>query len=99
MAHYEEKLYRVTKTQPPALSDLRSQLATLKRDLEHFQSSRASAVLMASVKERIRQIETHLAREAQTKPRPIAVPEDNDTPAAVYATQARYGARARRAPQ
>ncbi|MBC7907380.1 MAG: hypothetical protein H7Y60_11635 [Rhodospirillaceae bacterium] len=98
MAHYEEKLYRVTKSHPPALSDLRSQLATLKRDLEHFQSSRASDVLMASVKERIRQIESHLAREAQAKPRPAAPPDANDTPAAVYATAARYGARPRRSP-
>lgn len=94
MAHYEEKLYRVAKVQAPAMSDLRSQLAILKRDLAHFQSSRASAVLMDSVKERIRQIEAHLARDA-AKSRPAAPADSGDSPAAVYATSARYTPRPR----
>ncbi|MBX9635223.1 MAG: hypothetical protein K2X44_09605 [Magnetospirillum sp.] len=98
MAHYEEKLYRVAKSQPPALSDLKCQLMTLRRDLEHFQSSRASNALMDSVKERIRQIERHLTREAETRPRPAPPVSADESPAAVYATSARYAARARRAP-
>jgi hypothetical protein len=94
MAHYEEKLYRVSKTRP-ALSDLKSQLVTLKRDLEHFQSARASGALMDSLKDRIRQIEAALARETASRLRPAPAPVE-DTPPAVYATSARYNARARR---
>lgn len=96
MAHYEEKQFRVAKSQAPVTSELKVQLATLKCDLAHFQSSRASSLLMESLKERIRQIESHLAREAEAKPRPAPPVDDGDSPAAYYATSARYAARPRR---
>lgn len=71
MAHYEERTHRAANRKSTA-ADLKSQLATLKSDLAHFQASRASASLMESVKERIRQIEAHLAAEAAGRQGPRA---------------------------
>jgi len=94
LAHYEEKLTRAS-SRPPTTAELRTQLIRLKSDLEHFQTSKASAGLVASLKERIRQIEAQLAQAAPKPARPQA-PAEPDATAPFYATQARYAARPRR---
>ncbi len=94
MAHYEEKLSRASN-RPPTTAELRAQLVRLKSDLEHFQSSKASTALVASLKDRIRQVETQLA-QATPKPARREPPAEPDAGAPFYATQARYAARPKR---
>jgi hypothetical protein len=95
LAHYEEKLTRAS-SRPPTTAELRSQLIRLKSDLEHFQISKASAGLVTSLKERIRQVEAQLAQAAPKPARPQGPAEQPDATAPLYATQARYAARPRR---
>ncbi|HYG87200.1 MAG TPA: Gas vesicle protein V [Azospirillum sp.] len=63
MPSYDEKAYRVAKSKEgPSLAEQKSQLARLKQDLEQFKNRQAGATVMASLQERIRELEASVAR-------------------------------------
>lgn len=63
MPSYDEKAYRFTKRKDgPSLAEQKSQLARLKQDLEQFKNRQAGASVMASLQERIRELEASVAR-------------------------------------
>jgi septal ring factor EnvC (AmiA/AmiB activator) len=62
VSRYEEKVWRVPKGKGgPSIAEMKSQLARLKQDMEQFQGRGAGAAVMASLRDRIRQLQGSLA--------------------------------------
>ena len=63
MSNYDEKAYRMTRSKDgPSLAEQKSQLARLKQDLEQFKNRQAGAAVMATLQERIRELEASVSR-------------------------------------
>lgn len=99
MSKYEERAFPLGKTKPD-LAGLKCQLARLKEDLGRFMSRNPAGAVVASLRERIRELETQIAEadRARLKERQAgreAGGEPGDAAEGVHSTAGRFPPRRR----
>lgn len=79
MSRYEERTYRVGKKKPN-IQEMKSQRERLRQDLEQFAARKPGAVVIQSLRERIKALDQEiLEAEAERKrERTAAAPGDED---------------------
>src|SRR4051812_31409728 len=61
MSRHEEKAYRVGKGTKPTVSDMRSRLVQMRRDLENYATRKPAGTVAAALTQRIRELEAEIA--------------------------------------
>src|SRR5690349_5912731 len=61
MTRHEDKAYQVGKGTKPTVSDLKSRLAQMKRDLENYAARKPAGTVAAALTQRIRDLEIEIA--------------------------------------
>src|SRR5690349_13188267 len=61
MSRHEEKAYPVGKGNKPTVSEMRSRLARMKRDLETYAAHKPAGTVAAALAQRIQELEAEIA--------------------------------------
>jgi len=70
MSRHEEKAYPVGKGNKPTVSEMRSRLAQMRRDLDNYATRKPAGTVAAALAQRIRELEAEIATaEADQKAR------------------------------